>query len=91
MPCHEGWAWLQTGILTCSLLPAVQLTIAVAEGRRPEVPPPSQLPGGGGSFEGLGPYIALMRACWSQDPAARPDFGQIVTALEWVPRNLTLF
>ena len=62
----------------------MQLTIAVAEGRRPEVPPPSQLPGGGGSFEGLGPYIALMRACWSQDPAARPDFNHIAAALGWV-------
>ena len=58
----------------------MQLCCAVAEGRRPEVPPPGKLPGGGG-HEGLGGYLDLMAACWDQDPAARPDFNHIAAAL----------
>ena len=50
------------------------------EGRRPDVPPFDALPGG--VFEGLPAYVALMRACWAQDPGDRPaSFAEVLAAL----------
>lgn len=43
------------------------------------VPPAEQLPAG--TFPGLPAYLALMRECRAQDPAARPRFKAIVERL----------
>ena len=52
----------------------------VLQGQRPEVPPSGALPGGG--FRDLPAYAALMRACWAQEPAARPaSFAEVLAAL----------
>ena len=58
----------------------VQVAKRVMDGERLEIPAdPSQLPGG--TFGGMADYVALMRACWEQDPAARPSFGQVIAEL----------
>ena len=52
----------------------------VMEGQRPEVPPTGALPGGG--FRDLAAYVALVRACWAQEPAARPaSFAEVLAGL----------
>ena len=58
-----------------------QIASAVLAGQRPQLPDRDQLPGGGGAFPGLDSYLALMEACWAQDPASRPDFQGVVTRL----------
>lgn len=61
---------------------ALQLTRWILEGRRPEVPEPERLPGGGdGGLLGLAAYLDLMQRCWAQDPAERPAFSDIVSEL----------
>ena len=56
-----------------------QIVVAVAKGRRPEVPAPADLPGGG--FGGLNLYCALMRACWAQHPGDRPHASKVISTL----------
>lgn len=53
----------------------------VLEGARPEVPAPEQLPSFDGPPASLKDYVALMDRCWDQDPAKRPDFGEIAAEL----------
>lgn len=53
----------------------------VIEGRRPPIPEPAQLPGGG-EFEGLARYISLVQRCWEADPADRPTFAQVIPELK---------
>jgi len=53
---------------------------------RPGVPAdPASLPAcgpdGATSFPGLPDYLALMRDCWTHDPAARPKFGEVASRL----------
>lgn len=67
-----------------SLHLAGQLVKFVSRGGRPPVPEAGALPGrDAAAFEGLGVYLALMERCWSQDPAQRPTFTEIVAALRW--------
>lgn len=67
-----------------ALCPSCQVVTAVVGGRRPELPPLEELPGGGGaSFPGLPAYIALMERCWAQRPQDRPDFTEVVAVLRW--------
>ena len=49
--------------------------------KRMEVPAEADLPGGG--FIGMESYVALMRRCWSESPADRPTFEEVVAALRW--------
>ena len=52
----------------------------VVGGKRLEVPPLSDLPGGG--FKGLPQYTALMERCWAQEPKDRPgSFAEIIAEL----------
>ena len=54
--------------------------MVTVEKLRPDIPAEAEaLPGGG--FAGLGEYVDLMRACWAQDAAARPDFETIIGRL----------
>lgn len=48
---------------------------------RPLVPPAADLPGGAPPPQLLSEYVALMEACWHQDPAARPNFKTIIAKL----------
>lgn len=50
--------------------------------KRMEVPTAADLPGGG--FTGMEAYVALMERCWSESPADRPTFEEVVAALRWV-------
>lgn len=59
-----------------------QIAKAVIDGERLQVPSPDQLPGAREPFEALGGYLSLMHACWAQDAADRPTFGQIITKLK---------
>lgn len=34
-------------------------------------------------FEGLDAYVSLMRRCWAQDAAERPDFAEVARELRW--------
>ena len=76
-------------ILTCEIPWATEQTFRVMslvmmEGRRPLVPPPTALPGGG--FAGLPAYEALMQQCWAQAPADRPQtFAAVISALRATP------
>jgi serine/threonine protein kinase len=56
----------------------------LAAGERLVVPPPADLPGPDRELAGLPRYLALMEACWAQDPAARPTFNQILLKLRVV-------
>jgi len=56
-------------------LSAAQVIARVAnEGLRPPVPRAC-------------PWASLMEACWHEDPAARPTFGQVLSALEALQRS----
>lgn len=55
---------------------------ALSRGERLEIPPPRALPGPhSATWPHLLQYIALLKRCWAQDPAARPDFKQIMAEL----------
>ncbi|KAL4452590.1 hypothetical protein ABPG75_008252 [Micractinium tetrahymenae] len=57
----------------------------VLAGKRPPVPPAAQLPSpAAGAWTGLPAYLALMEACWAQEPGQRPRFTDIVPSLWWV-------
>jgi serine/threonine protein kinase len=59
-----------------------QIMFAVLQGERPAIPPRHELPGPDTlAFAGLDAYIALLKECWADDPAARPSFDQIVPRL----------
>ena len=54
--------------------------MVTVEKLRPDIPPEvDELPGG--AFAGLAEYIDLMKACWAQDAAERPDFETIIGRL----------
>ena len=60
----------------------MQIMYAVLQGERPAIPPRHELPGPDTlSFSGLEAYIALMKECLADDPAARPAFDEIVPRL----------
>jgi hypothetical protein len=66
-----------------SSLPALaQITLKVARGERPPVPPAADLPGGSAAGPWLPRYEALMQRCWEQEPSARLAFGQVVAELK---------
>lgn len=51
---------------------------AVCEGERLALPSRESLPGASPPDPAsLAAYVALMRRCWAQDPAARPNFASI--------------
>ena len=57
-----------------------QVVALVTEGSaRPEIPPVEAQPSK--TFPGYEDYVKLMQRCWAQDPEARPDFTQIISAL----------
>lgn len=58
-----------------------QVVTIVMDGGRLEVPAAEALPGGGGSFEGLDAYVALIRKCWAQNPLDRPTFSEVIAQL----------
>lgn len=61
----------------------LQLAVTVHDGGRPEVPPSSQLPGGGSQLMMLQEFVTVMRHCWHQDPHERPDFRAVIAMLRW--------
>ncbi|KAK9816226.1 hypothetical protein WJX74_006734 [Apatococcus lobatus] len=66
VPWHECGPW--------------QVVALVTEGSaRPEIPPIEAQPSK--TFPGYEDYVKLMQRCWAQDPEARPDFTQIISAL----------
>ncbi|KAK9837125.1 hypothetical protein WJX81_004755 [Elliptochloris bilobata] len=73
-------------VLTC-LLPwgncsPWQVVINVTKrGKRPDVPPAAELVGPRFDLAAMSCYVALMKRCWTENPAARPDFGEIACAL----------
>ena len=73
MAWHDSFA-----SFLCSRL--LQIMVAIAEKqRRPEVPPAEELPGD--SFSGLEDYVALMDACWTDQPIDRPTFESAIISL----------
>ena len=59
----------------------LQIATDVMSGARPDIPEPASLPGSGEGLPGLENYVQLLRKCWAQDAAERPDFGEIATGL----------
>jgi serine/threonine protein kinase len=49
----------------------------VLAGKRLPVPPPEACPG----FGSYAPYVALLQACWAQQPEDRPSFETICAQL----------
>jgi serine/threonine protein kinase len=64
-----------------SRLALAQITLKVARGERPPVPPAADLPGASAG-PWLPRYQALMRRCWAHSAAVRPNFGQVVEELK---------
>lgn len=59
-----------------------QLAPFVAQGGRLPIPDRAALPGKDTlGFAGLDTYIAIMKRCWSQDPAERPSFKEVADDL----------
>lgn len=59
-----------------------QLAPFVAQGGRLPIPDRGALPGKDTlGFAGLDTYIAIMKRCWSQDPAERPSFKEVADDL----------
>ncbi len=59
-----------------------QIVGHVLAGKRLPLPSPEELPGpGSASWAGLPAYVELLEQCWSQQPADRPSFVQIVPRL----------
>ncbi len=54
----------------------------VAEGGRLPFPPRETLPGG--DFEGLNAFMELIDDCWAQEPAARPNFAEVIARIRCV-------
>jgi hypothetical protein len=69
-------------MIDISLSFAAQIVNLLSNGARLEVPPVSQLRGGG--FAEMGRYIMLMRSCWDGIPESRPGFDSIVKELAWL-------
>lgn len=74
--------------IACRYIPCsfpLQIIKVVSKGGRLPIPDQPSLPGGDTKeFSGLHTYIALLQRCWTQDPANRPTFAEIVGALRWV-------
>lgn len=63
-------------------IPPYRVPVLVNAGKRPAIPPRGELPGPDtASWQGLAAYCRLMSDCWSQDPAARPSFDDILPRL----------
>lgn len=62
-----------------------QIAKWVMDGARPEVPPPGCVPGLQGAAtppaEQYAAYTQLLARCWHHDPAARPEFSEVVPLL----------
>jgi serine/threonine protein kinase len=69
VPWHDMGPWQVVAMVTEKAL-------------RPDIPPPEAMPSAG--FHGLPQYIALMQACWAQNPEERPKFAEVISRL----RNL---
>ena len=54
----------------------------VARGERPSLPKRLPCAPGEDAFAGLPEFLELMKKCWAQDPAERPEFEQIHAQLE---------
>ncbi|GBF95597.1 hypothetical protein Rsub_08578 [Raphidocelis subcapitata] len=61
-----------------------QIMSALREGQRPLVPPNEELPGALGAPAEVAEYVAVMEACWSSDPAARPGFDEVISRLKGI-------
>ena len=60
----------------------MQIVSALVRGQRLPIPDRAALPGPDTlRFAGLSGFIVLMQRCWAQEPAARPDFGEVVACL----------
>ena len=79
--CARRWE-----VLTC-LLPwgncsPWQVVINVTKrGKRPEIPPAEELVGPPLDRASMSCYMALMQRCWAGDPAERPAFSEVASAL----------
>ncbi len=60
----------------------LQIANLVSAGKRLEVPGPDQLRAGRLPGSVYDDYVALLRSCWQDDPAARPTFEVIVKMLQ---------
>lgn len=73
---------LATWELPFEQLTQYQIMLTVSEkGGRPDIPEPSSPTLRGGAFPGYAEFVKLMELCWAQDPAARPGFDYIISAL----------
>lgn len=60
----------------------LQLVKFVTQGGRLAIPEREALPGpDSAAFGGLDDYVALIQACWQQNPEERPSFAAIVEVL----------
>lgn len=58
----------------------------IVHGARPPIPELDQLRGG--SFRGIGQYIALMKQCWDDKPEKRPSLQYILRELREMQKLL---
>lgn len=69
---NEPWA-AELGVGNCATAFFIELNAALMSGRRPTIPAAVE--------HHQANYVAVMRQCWAADPADRPDFVNVVSAL----------
>jgi serine/threonine protein kinase len=70
-------------VADCKLSMLLQIVSNLRKGLRPVIPAVEDLPGpDNATFDKLPKYMALMNQAWHQNPAARPDFKEVVQQLK---------
>lgn len=78
---HILWELLTWELPFAAMKPFQMIVYIGSQGGRPEIPPPGSPLIRGGTFPGYDDYLALMRACWAENPADRPAFDQVIASL----------
>lgn len=68
---------------------SLQLVFMVSEGQRLKIPAREQVAGATPEPTLYAAYVALIERCWSQRPADRPDFEEVIKDLRSMQSNRT--
>ena len=60
--------------------------LVVDQQQRPDLPPQDLMALPGRPLGSPGPYLDLMQQCWATDPAQRPSFERVISALRCLSR-----
>ena len=85
----QGLPGQQLASVPSPAAPAVQITDALRQGRRPRIPDRYSLPGPHlPDPQMLNKYVDLLERCWTQEPVRRPDFNEVISDLEAIARTV---